>query len=63
MKRMAQIVLFLTFTCAGTTAAQAADGHAQAAQTFRARCVSCHQPPDLAFRTDVAWLDQVNRTG
>ena len=26
-------------------------------------CVTCHQPPDLRFATDQAWLDQVNRTG
>lgn len=63
MKRMAQIVLVLTFTCAGTTAAQTPEGHTPAAQTFRARCISCHQPPDLTFYTDVAWLDQVHRTG
>ncbi len=35
---------------------------AEAGQTFKQRCQSCHQAPDLNFATDRAWLDQVNRT-
>ena len=31
-------------------------------QSWRA-CTQCHQPPDLQFATDQAWLDQVHRTG
>ena len=45
------------------------DGHkpsveqvAEAGAVFQKNCISCHQPPDLAFATDRAWLDQLNRT-
>lgn len=33
-----------------------------AGKAFRANCTSCHQPPDLRFETDRAWLDQIHRT-
>lgn len=33
-----------------------------AAKLFTSRCASCHTVPDPAIRTDLAWLDQVNRT-
>jgi len=29
---------------------------------FTQRCASCHAVPDPELRTDLAWLDQVNRT-
>ena len=29
---------------------------------FAKQCASCHSVPDPAIRTDMAWLDQVNRT-
>ena len=29
---------------------------------FQANCLNCHQPPDLNFATDRAWLEQINRT-
>ena len=29
---------------------------------FAKRCAACHTVPDPALRTDLAWLDQVNRT-
>ena len=35
---------------------------AAAGQNFRKNCITCHQPPDRAFATDRAWLDQINRT-
>jgi len=35
---------------------------AEAGRMFQQRCASCHQPPDVRFATDRAWLDQVNRT-
>lgn len=44
---------------AGTAAADTTE----AAKTWQARCVTCHQVPDLHIRTDHAWLDQVKRTG
>ena len=28
-------------------------------QLFQNRCANCHQPPDLRFATDRAWLRQV----
>lgn len=31
-------------------------------QLFVKQCASCHSVPDPAIRTDMAWLDQVNRT-
>lgn len=40
-------------------AAQIADAGAK----YRKGCITCHQPPDLRFATDKAWLDQVMRTG
>lgn len=39
-----------------------ADEKAEAGKAFSQRCINCHQPPDLNYSTDRAWLDQVNRT-
>lgn len=36
-------------------------GHS-AGEIFAARCASCHTVPDPGLRTDLAWLDQINRT-
>ena len=36
-------------------------GH-EAAALFAKSCSNCHTAPDPAVRTDLAWLDQVNRT-
>ncbi len=49
----------LALVWVGTAAADTTE----AAKTWQARCVTCHQVPDLHIRTDHAWLDQVNRTG
>ena len=38
------------------------DKLAQAGNLFEKNCISCHRPPDLAFATDRAWLDQIKRT-
>jgi len=48
------LVLFLATAAAGEPN--------DAAKLFTARCASCHTVPDPAIRTDLAWLDQVNRT-
>ena len=32
------------------------------AQIFTARCANCHTVPNPTLRTDLAWLDQINRT-
>ena len=43
-----------------------ASAHAEAGEPvgkmFAERCASCHTVPDPAIKTDLAWLDQVNRT-
>ncbi len=37
------------------------EGHS-VGEIFSARCASCHTVPDPGLRTDLAWLDQINRT-
>lgn len=59
MKRTLTIVVLLGMGWTGEAAAQ---DTAAAGRTFRARCLSCHQAPDLSLATDRAWLDQVHRT-
>lgn len=38
------------------------DGADRIAHLFQSRCASCHFVPDPDLATDLAWLDQVNRT-
>lgn len=33
-----------------------------AGEIFTTQCASCHTVPDPGLRTDLAWLDQINRT-
>ena len=33
-----------------------------AREQFQANCLTCHQPPDVRFATDRAWLEQITRT-
>ena len=33
-----------------------------AKREFEHTCIHCHRPPDLAFGTDRAWLDQIKLT-
>ena len=50
---------------AATFPARVADGGDDAldvGKMFQARCANCHTVPDRKIRTDLAWLDQVNRT-
>ena len=35
---------------------------AEMGKKFQGSCVHCHQPPDLRFATDRAWLRQVKDT-
>lgn len=35
---------------------------AEAGAMFQKNCLTCHQPPDLSFATDRAWLDQLKGT-
>jgi mono/diheme cytochrome c family protein len=48
------VVLALTWT-GGVVATEARS-------QFQANCQGCHQPPDLAYSSDRAWLDQIQRT-
>lgn len=52
-----------TKTTAGDDGQQpSVDKVAEAGAVFQKNCISCHQPPDLKFASDRAWLDQLNRT-
>ncbi|MHC4941228.1 MAG: hypothetical protein ACYTHK_20020 [Planctomycetota bacterium] len=39
-----------------------ADAAESVGKMFAKRCAACHTVPDPAIKTDLAWLDQVNRT-
>ena len=54
--RICFLIAALGLACAH---AEAGD---EAVKMFGHRCATCHSIPDPAIRTDVAWLDQVNRT-
>lgn len=58
MKPLFIAALAVAVLSAPTRAAQTDE---TAEQRFE-RCAGCHQPPDLRFATDRAWLDQVRRT-
>lgn len=45
-----------------TTFLQAQMSEAEAGRSFKTGCLHCHQPPDLTFASDRAWLDQLLRT-
>ena len=34
----------------------------RAAKVYDQNCSKCHTPVDTKFATDLAWLDQINRT-
>ena len=60
---MRTVIPFGIFAAVATAALAQTDARvAESGRMFQQRCVSCHQPPDLRFSTDRAWLDQVNRT-
>jgi hypothetical protein len=56
------LVAVATLLGASTVAAQDNALVAKIVANFRNTCTTCHQPPDLKFATDRAWLDQVYRT-
>ncbi|MEE8104465.1 MAG: hypothetical protein V3T86_02910 [Planctomycetota bacterium] len=58
---LAALVIVAATTASFTVPASAGEPN-DAAELFTARCMSCHTVPDPAIRTDLAWLDQVNRT-
>ena len=45
-----------------TSAAATAGDKDHFAKMFGSRCATCHTVPDPQVRSDLAWLDQVNRT-
>ena len=47
---------------ASSVAAQSDALVAEIGAKFSRSCTHCHQPPDLQFASDRAWLDQVHRT-
>ncbi len=46
----------------GSAAAQSPAKPAEVGRLFQQNCMSCHQPPDLQFATDRAWLGELKRT-
>ncbi len=56
------IVVAVALGVASSAMAQSAALVAEIGEKFRRNCTQCHQPPDLQFATDRAWLDQVHRT-
>ena len=57
MRRALTFAVVLSLLGVGPASSQEAAG-----RQFQSSCLRCHQPPDLNFGTDRAWLDQVNRT-
>ena len=46
------------------TSSKAADESeiARAGALYKKNCMGCHQPPDLGFTTDRAWVGQIRET-
>ena len=62
MVRISLLAAVAALFGASRAAAQSDALVAEIGATFRRTCTHCHQPPDLQFATDRAWLDQVHRT-
>ena len=62
MLKIPLIVAAIALLGAGSAAAQSDALVAKIGAKFQRNCTHCHQPPDLQFATDRAWLDQVHRT-
>ena len=39
-----------------------AEPGAEVGKMWGKRCATCHAVPDKTLKTDLAWLDQINRT-
>ena len=59
MKTTAALLLLLA---APALAADDAITPAEAGAKYRKNCMGCHQPPDLDFATDRAWVGQIQET-
>jgi hypothetical protein len=62
MRRVVPFTALICLCWTGRLFAQNDKQVTEAGGLFKSRCMNCHQPPDLSFATDRAWLDQVNRT-
>ena len=62
MFRISLIATAVALGGANSATAQSDALVAKVGAKFRRNCTHCHQPPDLRFATDKAWLDQVHRT-
>ncbi len=62
MVRISLIAAAFALFGANRAAAQSDALVAESGAKFQRNCTLCHQPPDLQFATDRAWLDQVHRT-
>lgn len=62
MNRALLLLVPCALAAAAPAAAQSSEELSQARVTYAARCINCHQPPELSLKTDQAWLDQVHRT-
>lgn len=62
MRRMIVIAIVSWAACSGRAVAQSEAEVADAGKKYRARCISCHQPPDLAIATDRAWWQHIKTT-
>lgn len=56
MRRTLALAVVLSLAVGGSASGQ------ETGPKFQASCMRCHQPPDLSFATDRAWLDQIHRT-
>ena len=57
------LIVAATVLCGVSSVVAQTDKHGvKIGDNFRRNCLHCHQPPDLQFATDRAWLDQVHRT-
>ncbi len=62
MRTVWQIAGVLGLLSAQVASAQTEAEMAEVGKRFQRSCMHCHQPPDLQFATDRAWLDQIKRT-
>jgi len=58
MRIMASLLIAVAIVPVAETTGQGQS----AGETFTTQCASCHTVPDPGLRTDLAWLDQINRT-
>ena len=64
--KMMNARIFLVIWMAGAVALHAESFEeaaiTEAGANYQKNCMSCHQPPDLRFATDRAWVGQIRET-